>query len=67
MPTEESIEAADYYAEALRNWDRVNTAYERNEASGDDLDAAWNMRQAAFENLKRLEQAAVAERRQSGD
>ncbi|MGN7149185.1 hypothetical protein ACTHQ6_09365 [Arthrobacter sp. SAFR-179] len=67
MPTDESIEAAEYYAETLRAYDRVNSAYKRNEASRADLDAAWFARVKAFENLKRLEQAAASEREHADD
>lgn len=62
MATEDSMEGAKYYAEALTNWDRVNSAYKRDEASREELDAAWEMRKSAFENLQRLEQAAAGER-----
>lgn len=30
------MEAAKYYMEALTHWDRVNSAYKRNEASRDE-------------------------------
>lgn len=62
MATKDSMEGLKYYAEALTRWDRVNAAYQRDEASREELDAAWEMRKSAFENLQRLEQAAAAER-----
>lgn len=62
MPTQESIEAAKYYAEALAKWDGVDSAFKRGEATREDLDSAWATRRSAFENLKRLEQAATDQR-----
>jgi hypothetical protein len=62
MLTQESIEAAKYYSEALVNLDRVDSAYKRGEATREDLDSAWETRRSAFENLKRLEQAATDDR-----
>ena len=57
MATGDSIEAAKYYIETLTHWDRVDSAYKRNETSRDELDAAWEARKSAFDNLQRLEQA----------
>ncbi|MCT9625972.1 hypothetical protein HWD94_12680 [Pseudarthrobacter equi] len=65
MATGDSMEAAKYYMEALTHWDRVDSAYKRNEASRDERDAAWETRKSAFENLQRLEQTATDERPES--
>lgn len=49
------ILAAEKYGDSMRNWNKVHSAWMRNEASIEEDINAWNERKAAFDELKRIE------------
>lgn len=53
--------AAEKYGASLRNWNKVHSAWMREEASLEDDIAAWNDRKAAFDELKRIEDELESE------
>lgn len=64
---EDKFAAAEEYGNAMRNWDRVHSAWLRNDESvtlEDDV-AAWNRRISAFKDLKRIEVELESERPES--
>lgn len=56
------ILAAEEYGDALRNWDKVHSAYLRNEVNRDADVAAWDRRRAAFDKLKSIEAELESEK-----
>lgn len=59
-PTEEIVLAAERCAEAYREYDKVRQARWEDKVGREEDIAAWNKRQAAFKELKRLEALAIA-------
>lgn len=55
QPLGPRVLAAERYGNAMRNWDKVHSAWFRNEATLEEDLEAWNERKAAFDELKRIE------------
>ncbi|BCW69983.1 hypothetical protein [Arthrobacter sp. NicSoilB8] len=54
--------AAEKYGETMRNWDKVHSAWMRNEASIEEDIVAWQERKAAFDELRRIEEELESEK-----
>lgn len=56
MGTPEHIQAIDEYADAFRNWDKVNSAYNAQKATREQLDAAGVARKSAYDKVRAFEE-----------